>query len=50
MKEQEEIEAKQEELSDQIVVNVRFLAEDKQAWAKLQVSLNDNINNLKDFY
>jgi hypothetical protein len=29
---------------------VRFIAEEKQAWAKIQVQINDNINNLKDFY
>jgi hypothetical protein len=49
-KEQEEVEAKHEELSDSIIVNARILIEEKQIVARLQVNINDFLGNLKDFY
>jgi hypothetical protein len=39
-----------DEISEYIVVVARILTENKQAMGKIQVNINDNINNLKDVY
>lgn len=44
------MEIPHDELSEQIIVNVRILTEEKQMTGQLQVNITDKIANLKDSY